>query len=274
MVVFLFVVALLAAASAWLWGLPLWRAQRRWRIRRRPFPPAWRELLRRQMPYFAQLPVDLQLQLKKHIQVLVAEKPVIGCAGLEVTPAMRVLIAAQAGLLLLNRPAGYFPQLRQVLLYPGAFAVDRVQRDGLGLEHGERRVLLGESWQQGQVVLSWADVLAGAAHPGDGHNVVIHEFAHQLDQESGPANGAPFLGRRDRYARWAATLGAAFQALRARVARGEDGVLDAYGAQDPAEFFAVASEAFFERPQALADEQPALFGELAGYYRVNPLSWR
>ncbi|MFY9514083.1 MAG: M90 family metallopeptidase [Rubrivivax sp.] len=272
--VFVFIVALLAAASSWLWGPPLWRAQRRWRVRRLPFPQAWREILRQRMPYFARLPADLQLQLKKHIQVLVAEKPVIGCAGLEVTETMRVLVAAQAGLLLLNRPAGFFPQLRQVLLYPGAFVVDRVQRDGAGLENGERRVLLGESWQQGQVILSWADVLAGAAQPGDGHNVVIHEFAHQLDQESGPANGVPFLGRRDRYARWAATLSAAFQALRERVARGDDGVLDAYGAQDAAEFFAVASEAFFERPEALAAEQPALFGELADYYRVNPLSWQ
>ncbi len=261
-------------ASGWLWGPPLWAERRRRRLRRQPFPAAWREILQRQMPYFRRLPADLQLQLKQHIQVLVAEKPVIGCGGLQVTEAMRVLIAAQAGLLLLNRRAGYFPKLRQVLLYPGAFAVDRVQRDGLGLERGERRVLLGESWQQGQVILSWADVLAGAADPADGRNVVIHEFAHQLDQENGPANGAPFLGRRERYARWAATLGAAFDGLRERVARAEPGVLDPYGATDPAEFFAVASEAFFEQPAALAAEQPALFGELAGYYRVNPLSWQ
>ena len=266
--------ALALSAAAWLWGPPLWAALRRWRITRRPFPHAWRQVLQQRMPYFRRLPADLQLQLKKHIQVLVAEKPVLGCDGLVVTEEMRVLIAAQAGLLLLNRRAGYFPQLRQVLLYPGAFVVDRVQRDGAGLERGERRVLLGESWQQGQVLLSWDDVLAGAATPGDGRNVVIHEFAHQLDQESGAANGAPFLGRRAHYARWAATLGAAFAALRARVDAGLPGVLDPYGATDPAEFFAVASEAFFEQPEALAAEQPALFAELAGYYRVNPLSWQ
>jgi len=271
---FLLVAALALAVAGWLWGPPLWAEQRRWRLRRRPFPHAWREILQRRMPYFRRLPADLQLQLKKHIQVLVAEKPVIGCAGLEVSEEMRVLIAAQAGLLLLNRRAGYFPNLSQVLLYPGAFIVDRVQRDGIGLEQGERRVLLGESWQQGQVILSWADVLAGADDPADGRNVVIHEFAHQLDQENGPANGAPFLGRRERYARWAATLGAAFAALRERVANELPGVLDSYGATDPAEFFAVASEAFFEQPEALAAEQPALFGELAGYYRVNPLSWQ
>ena len=270
---FFLLAALALAVAAWLWGPPLWAAQRRLRIARRPFPHAWREILQRRMPYFRRLPADLQLQLKKHIQILVAEKPVIGCAGLQVSVEMRVLIAAQAALLLLNRRAGYFPNLRQVLLYAGAFIVDRPQPDGAGLQRDERRVLLGESWQQGQVILSWHDVLAGAAVPDDGRNVVIHEFAHQLDQESGAANGAPYLGRRERYTRWAATLGAAYEALRERVAADAPGVLDAYGAIDPAEFFAVASEAFFETPQALAAEQPALFSELSGFYRVDPLSW-
>jgi Mlc titration factor MtfA (ptsG expression regulator) len=269
----LLLAGLALAVAGWLWGPPLWAEQRRARLRRRPFPPAWREILRQRMPYFAQLPADLQLQLKKHIQVFVAEKPFIGCNGLEITEAMRVLIAAQAGLLLLNRRAGMFRGLRQVLVYPGAFVVDRVQNDAAGLVREGRQVLLGESWQQGQVILSWDDVLAGAADPADGHNVVIHEFAHQLDQENGAANGAPFLGRRERYARWAAIMSAAFLQLQQAVAHGEPTLIDAYGATSPAEFFAVASELFFERPQALADAQPALFSELAGYYRVNPLSW-
>lgn len=269
----LVIAGLLLVASAWLWGPPVWRSLRRARIRRRPFPSAWREIVRRGLPFVARLPVDLQLQLKKHVQVLVAEKPMIGCNGLVVTEAMRVLIAAQAALLLLNRPAGYFPNLRQVLVYPGAFVVDRERPDATGLMHAERRVLAGESWQRGHVVLSWPDVVAGAADPAGGHNVVIHEFAHQLDQESGPANGAPFLGRRDRYARWAAVLGGAYRDLRDRVARGEPSVVDAYGASEPAEFFACASEAFFGQPHALRAEQPALYGELAGYYRVDPLSW-
>ena len=264
---------LLLVALGGLLGPLAWQGVRRARIAWRPFPPAWRDILRRRMPYFATMPADLQLQLKKHIQVLVAEKPFIGCAGLEVSEGMRVLVAAQAGLLLLNRNAGYFANLREVLIYPGAFVVDREQRDVAGLVREGRQVLSGESWQRGQVVLSWEDVLAGAADPGDGRNVVIHEFAHQLDQQSGPANGAPYLGRRERYVRWAATLGAAFAELQQRVARGEPTLIDAYGASDPAEFFAVASEVFFERSQALADEQPALYRELAGYYRVNPLSW-
>ncbi len=269
-----FLFALALAVAAWLAGPRALAAWRRSRVLRRPFPPAWREILRRRMPSFARLPPDLQLRLKKHVQVLVAEKPFIGCAGLEVTEEMRVLIAAQAGLLLLHDHAGYFAELRQVLIYPGAFIVERASHDGSsGLTHETRRALVGESWQQGQVLLSWDDVLAGAADPDDGHNVVIHEFAHQLDQERGRANGAPWLGRRDRYARWAEVLGTEYRALRARIARGEAGVIDAYAATDPAEFFAVVSEHFFEQPAALAAGHPALYGELARYYGVDPRSW-
>jgi MtfA peptidase len=270
----LWILALLSLlALAVPFAAPAWRALRRAQVVRRPFPRAWRDILRRRMPYFARLPADLQLQLKKHVQVLLAEKPFVGCLGLVVSDEMRVLVAAQAALLLLNRPAGYFPSLREVLIYPGAFVVRREQPDAAGLVREGRQVLAGESWQRGQVVLSWDDVRAGAADPADGRNVVIHEFAHQLDQQSGHANGAPFLGRRDRYAAWSATLGAAFAGLQQQLARGEATLIDPYGASDPAEFFAVVSELFFERPQALADAQPALYGALAGYYRVDPLSW-
>jgi Mlc titration factor MtfA (ptsG expression regulator) len=269
----LFFIALAGLAAGWLVGPPLLRSLRRERIRRQPFPAAWRDILRRRMPAFARLPADLQLQLKKHLQVLLAEKPFIGCAGLVVTTEMRVLIAAQAALLLLNRRADYFARLRQILVYPGAFVVDRSTPDGSGLTHETRRALSGESWQQGQVLLSWDDVLAGAADPNDGHNVVIHEFAHQLDQERGRANGAPWLGRREAYARWAAVLGAEFRALQQRLARGESGVIDGYGATDPAEFFAVVSEHFFEQAALLAAAHPALYGELVQCYRTDPLSW-
>jgi Mlc titration factor MtfA (ptsG expression regulator) len=294
----LFFLALLAVVAAWLAGPAVLAAVRRARVRRQPFPRAWREILRRRMPAFARLPADLQLQVKKHVQVLLAEKPFIGCAGLVVTDEMRVLIAAQAALLLLNRDADYFGNLRQVLVYPGAFIVEREHADGSGLTHATRRALAGESWQQGQLLLSWDDVLAGAADPDDGHNVVIHEFAHQLDQERGRANGAPWLGRReaeppprrrgaapsrpgrgaghepgDPYPRWARVLGAEFEQLRQRLARGETGVIAAYAATDPAEFFAVVSEHFFEQPAALAAAHPALYAEFARLYRCDPLAW-
>jgi len=269
----LFFVLLLLAVLGWLAGPPLWRAARRERIRRQPFPAAWRHVLRTRMPAFAALPNHLQLQLKKQVQLLLADIPFIGCAGLTITDEMRVLIAAQASLLLLNRPGAGFDRLRQVLVYPAAFVVQRTQADAAGLAHESRRTLSGESWQQGQVVLSWADVIAGAANPGDGHNVVIHEFAHQLDQASGQANGAPWLGKAERYARWSQVLGHEFAALRQRLALGEPGLIDAYAAQDPAEFFAVASEHFFEQPAALQAAHPVLYAELAGYYRVDPKAW-
>lgn len=119
----LFFILVGCLGTAWLWGPPLWRGLKRARVRRQPFPAAWREILRRRMPAFARLPTPVQLQLKKHAQVLLAEKPFIGCAGLVVTDEHRVLIAVQAALLLLNRPAGYFRGLRQILVYPGAFLV-------------------------------------------------------------------------------------------------------------------------------------------------------
>ena len=270
----LFAAVLLFSVPAWLWGPPLWRAARRARIRRQPFPLSWREILRRRMPAFSQLPADVQLRLKKQAQVLLAEKPFIGCAGLAVTDEMRVLVAVQAALLLLGRRAGAFDGLRQILVYPGAFVVDRSTADAAGLVRDERRALAGESWQQGQVLLSWDDVLAGAADPHDGRNVVIHEFAHQLDQAHGAANGAPYLPGAQRRARWAAVLGAEFHALQERLAQGMESLIEPYAATNPAEFFAVVSELFFERPAELAANHAALYGEYCLFYGVDPLSWR
>ena len=268
----LFLASLVLAAAAWLWGPPLWARWRRARVVRQPFPAAWREILRQRMPYFRRLPPDLQLQLKKHIQILIAEKPFIGCNGLQVSDEMRVLVAAQAALLLLNRGAGYFRGLHQILLYPGPVVVDRPVNVG-GVTQEARRVLAGESWQQGQVILSWDDVLAGAADPADGQNVVIHEFAHRLVQETGSANGAPWLGRRERYARWSSVLGAAYARLHQQLAEGAEPLVDPYGATDPAEFFAVVSEVFFEQPARLAAADAALYHELVAYYRVDPQAW-
>ena len=270
----LFAAVLLFSVPAWLWGPPLWRAARRERIRRQPFPLPWREILRRRMPAFAQLPADVQLRLKKQAQVLLAEKPFIGCAGLKVTDEMRVLVAVQAALLLLRRRASAFDGLRQILIYPDAFVVDRSTADTAGLVRDERLALAGESWQQGQVLLSWRDVLAGAADPHDGRNVVIHEFAHQLDQVNGAANGAPFMPGAQRRARWAAVLGAEFHALQERLAQGMESLIEPYAATNPAEFFAVVSELFFERPAELAANHAALYGEYCGFYGVDPLSWR
>ncbi|APW36447.1 hypothetical protein RD110_03895 [Rhodoferax koreense] len=264
------VVALLLA---WWLGGPWLADFRRRRVAEAPFPAAWRRILRRRVPYLRRLPADLQMQLRRRIQIFIAEKPFIGCAGLVVTDEMRVTIAAQACLLLLNRPAGGYPNLRQVLLYPNAFIVNRVATGSGGVLRDERHVLAGESWSQGQVVLSWEDALEGAAVPGDGRNVVIHEFAHQLDQDNGPANGAPSLAPGMAGARWAAVLAEAFAHLQALQRAGEPSLLSHYGATNPAEFFAVASEVFFEQPAQLAEAYPALYAQFTAFYRVDPLSW-
>ncbi len=257
-------------------GQPYWRAYQRKRTAERAFPAAWRKILRRRVPLVRRLPVDLQLQLKKHMQIFIAEKNFIGCAGLELTDEMRVVVAAQACLLLLNRKTDYFGNVRQILVYPAAFVVRRTTTESGGVQQSHSQTLAGESWTQGQVILSWHDTLEGSATEVDGRNVVIHEFAHQLDQENGAAHGAPPPAPGDgQYSarRWSEVFHAAFAQLRAEAARGHHGMLNHYGAQDPAEFFAVASEAFFEQGQALAHAYPALYQELRGYYKVDPARW-
>ncbi len=261
------------AFVAWMLARPWLRERRRAHLRARPFPDPWRPVLRR-LPFVQRLPADLQRQLKAHIQVFLAEKPFIACGGIDLTDAMRVTIAAQACMLLLGRDAGYFPGLRQILVYPGPFVVERTQPLGSGVMQDLRQVLSGESWALGQVVLSWQDVQNGVIDPADGRNVVVHEFAHQLDQESGQANGAPALASRRSYRDWSQVLGSEFAALQQRVASGEPGgLLSDYGATSPGEFFAVASEAFFEQSHRLAEEHPALFDQLRRYYCIDPLSW-
>jgi|TARA_Y100000593_G_C4238408_1_gene300811 Mlc titration factor MtfA (ptsG expression regulator) len=272
-VAILFTVLLGAAIIALVLGLPYWRRYQRSIIMARPFPAPWRDILKRRLPYFRALPADLQLQLKKHIQVFIAEKDFIGCDDLTVTDEMRVTIAAQACLLLLNRPDYYYPKLKQILLYPSAFIVRNNSADAAGVLHEQRRVLSGESWGQGKVILSWADTLDGAANPGDGRNVVIHEFAHQLDQEKGIANGAPLLERSSDYQSWSGVMASEFATLQRQAGLGEHSLFDHYGATNPAEFFAVISEVFFEQPGLLSRQHPKLYGELSRFYRLNPLSW-
>ncbi|MDX3774957.1 zinc-dependent peptidase [Chromatiaceae bacterium AAb-1] len=262
-----------AAAIAAVILPPYWRNYQRRKVAARPFPKAWREILRRRMPYFRSIPADLQLQLKKHIQVFIAEKKFVGCDGLVVTDEMRVTIAAQACLLLLNRPCHYYPQLKQILVYPSAFIVAGAHADMAGIVSEQRRVLSGESWSQGKVILSWQDTVAGAANPWDGRNVVIHEFAHQLDQEKGQATGVPILSRSSDYQQWAGVMAQEFARLQQQALQQQVALFDHYGATNPAEFFAVITEVFFEQPQQMAQQHPALYQQLSQFYRLNPLSW-
>ena len=264
--------ALLFALGLLAW--PWWVARRRARWRAHPFPAEWRQILRRRVPSVARLPWPLQQRLQHHMLVFLAEKPFIGCAGQQVDDEVRVTIAAQACMLLLGRAdEAMFPRLRQILVYPGSFVVARPQNLAGGLVQDQPRVLAGESWQQGQVLLSWEDVLQGAADPADGRNVVLHEFAHQLDQDGGTPTGIPMLQGETDPARWAAVFERALYQLQQDAAQGRESIFDAYGATDPVEFFAVATECFFERAGARALAAPEVFDALRRYYAVDPRAW-
>jgi Mlc titration factor MtfA (ptsG expression regulator) len=248
----------------------------------RPLAPAQLAVLERNVAQYAGMAPEQQARLQRLVQQFLFEKKFVGCAGLEVTDAMRVTIAGQACLLLLGRQGRAargrtYPQLHTILLYPGAFLVPKNEIDEAGVVTPTRQDLLGESWGDGRVVLSWQHVRRaadGEMLDGEGpHNVVLHEFAHQLDSESGSHNGAPYLGSAASYRSWSEVLSRDYAALRADAVFGQRGVLDHYGATSPAEFFAVATESFFEQPHRLADRHPALFAEFEKYYRVDPRAW-
>lgn len=249
----------------------------RWTLRRalaRPLPPAALDILARNIPVYAPMTPALQQQLQRLVAQFLHQKTFVGCEGLEVDDEMRYTIAGQACLLLLNRPTRVYRSLRTILLYPGAFLVPRHEVGPGGVVTSNAHTLLGESWEDGRVVLSWDDVKRGAGDWTDGHNVVLHEFAHQLDSESGSTNGAPYLGSPDSYRSWSAVLSRDYANLRYDAYYGrQDSVMDHYGATSPAEFFAVATETFFEKPWQMAARHAALFDELGRYYRVDPRAW-
>jgi Mlc titration factor MtfA (ptsG expression regulator) len=269
---FVLVLAAFLVTIAALLLHPAWVARRRRLLRLRPLSEAMRAIVRRNVPLAARLPATLRRRLEGDMQVFLAEKSFIGCQGMAITDEVRATIAAQACLLTLQRGGGY-PRLSNVLVYPGAFVVERVRPEPSGILQEQRQVLSGESWVQGQVVLSWEDVLEGTRDPDDGRNVVVHEFSHQLDQEKGYANGAPWMASRTRRARWSAVFAQAYAALQWRAANGQPSLLSDYGATAPAEFFAVACEVFFERPAALCAEDPALYSELRDFFGLDPLAW-
>jgi Mlc titration factor MtfA (ptsG expression regulator) len=256
-------------AAAWL-TQPWWVRRRQRRLRGQPFPLAWERILRRRVPLAQRLPQTLRQRLQGLIQVFIADKPFIGCAGLAIDDEIRVTIAAQACLLLLGQPGDdCYPRLRQVLVYPEAFVVARRRLLPGGVVHEQPQALAGESWGQGQVLLAWSEVRAGADGGSDGRNVVLHEFAHQIDQDGGEADGQPWRADAATRQRFASVMASAFERLQQQ----PSAAIDPYGASDPAEYFAVATEAFFERPLALAAEAPQVYAELARLYRLDPRGW-
>lgn len=240
----------------------------------RPFPEIWLDIIRRRMPFYEHMPEDLQQQLHTHVRTFLWHKRFIGCAGLEVTDEMRLVIAAYASLLLLNRPTHKFKNVRWIYLYPSEFVARHTVEDATGVTSEVTALLNGEAWSNGRVILSWDDIDKSARDFNGGRNVVLHEFAHQLDGESGYTNGAPLLYSKGAYGTWATVMSREFESLRGHAYFGESSVLDTYGATSPAEFFAVATESFFAEPDALAREYPDLYEELKKYFQVDPYQWK
>jgi len=248
----------------------LLKRRRRERIRARPFPKEWTDILEQSFPRYTRLGADDQRELRETMQVFLAEKRFEGAAGLKITDEIRVTIAAEACLLLLHRETDIYPGLYSIIVYPHEYVARRRNRDAAGVLEEGVQVRLGETAARGAVVLSWDSARKGASDVHDCHNVVFHEFAHQLDAESGNFNGAPVLPRRSMYIAWARILSEEYDALRIHALHHEQTDIDPYGATNPAEFFAVVTECFFQRPHQMRSRHPELYEELKTFYGQDP----
>lgn len=247
------------------------RSRRRKRLLAQPFPPEWQEILDSNVRQYALLPPDLQETLRECVQIIVAEREWVGCRGLDVTDEMRVTIAAHASLLLLGNPGYYFERVPSVLLYPTAYR--RPQQRGSSGIVDEEVGILGESWHRGSIVLAWPVVLEDCLAEPDGSNLVIHEFSHHLDGLDGATEGIPPLPSQAAHDEWERVLDAEYERLLDDLSAGRRTLLDPYASESKTEFFAVASECFFELPVELRARHPALYRVLAKFYRLDPAEW-
>ncbi len=248
--------------------------RRRERLRTQPVPGTWRETVAQNVAIFRRLPASDQSELLGHMQVLLAEKHFEGAGGLEMTDEIRVTIAAQASLLLLHRRTGYFPNLTSIIVYPSGYVAAQPAPVGDGIWEEAERGRFGETGQNlGALVLAWNEAKRGAADAADGRNVILHEFAHQLDFEDGVTDGTPELETRAAYSEWARVMSSEFDALRRDDDTGTPTVIDTYGATNHAEFFAVITEAFFEQPRELQSRHPGLYDQLRGFFKQDPRTY-
>ena len=242
-----------------------------------PFPALWEKWLWEKWRTYRLMPESARQGIRERTLVLIAEKRFEACGGLkEITDEMRVLVSAQASLLILVPGSrNFFPSLKSILIYPVAFRDQARRHFGRSDfdQEQDRGTLLGESWISGSVILSWDNVKRGAAGDPDGINVVLHEFAHQLDESDGSPDGAPELDAMEDYQRWAGVFQRRFDEMASALERGREPLLDEYGATDAAEFFAVATETFFSSPLRLKREMRDLYEELQRYYAVDPAKW-
>jgi hypothetical protein len=237
----------------------LWRKWKRSRLEKRPFPEAWRSILERSVPFYPRLPSELRSRFETFLKVFVWEKYFEGAQGLEITDEIRVVVSAAAVRLILHLDLSYYDRLRELVIYPFDY-----QHPGEA-DH----TVFGEAHDFGTVVLSWPAVQRGIANPDDGLDTATHEFAHVLDLGSGSFDGAPVLRSREDYRPWAEVMATHFDRL-GEGRRPERKVLRDYGATNPAEFFAVATEAFFEKPSQMRRHTPELYDRLVAFYGLDP----
>lgn len=250
------------------------RDRQRKQLKARPFPNEWLKIIKCNVAFFVRLSAKDQTELLEHIQVFLADKNFEGCADQEITDEVRVTVAAQACLLLLHRKTDYFPRLLTILVYPSTYLADEQRPVTAEIWEEGKHARAGETGRtMGSMVLAWDAVKSGAADPADGKNVVLHEFAHQLDYENFAADGTPALATREQQLAWREVMRTEFASLRAAEATGIPTLLDTYGATNAAEFFAVSTEAFFERPVMLRSQHPRLYAEFQNYFRQDPVEF-
>ena len=268
------IILMILVAGAGLYVGGRWAARRRRRetLLAAPLSPDHARIVAKRVPVYALLPIDLRKRLDGLINRFLDEMKFHGGEGFEITDDVRVTIAAQACLLIVNKPNRWYSSLKTIFVYPSAFKNKITRADGhIHSEH--KTVRSGESWARGPVILAWDHAAYGAFAAHDGQNVVMHEFAHQLDNETGVTDGSPLLDADQSASRWARVFQTAYERLHDDLASGRENVLDPYGATNPAEFFAVATEMFFERPIDLRAAEPDLYGELSAYYHLDPADW-
>ncbi len=248
----------------------LFPGNRRRKLLAEPIPGQWRQIVARNVGIFARLPAAEQQRLLAASRVIAAERHWVGCQGLEVTEEIKATVSAQAALLLLGVEGYYFDKLPAILIYPGTF-VRPHSADQMIVD--EEAGALGESWQGGNIVLSWKSALAGGLDGHDGRNVVLHEFAHHLDSLDGEAGGHPPQPSQAAAERWERVIEAEYERLVQELDHGQKTLLDPYAAENEAEFFAVATETFFERPAELLAEHAELYAILKDFYQVDPAAW-
>ena len=245
------------------------KAWRRKRILKRlPLQDALWQAVTGHLHLLQGLSTDELARLRQWVTLFLHAKRLSAAGGLILTDNMRVMIAAQACLPILNLDLDYYDGWVEIIIYPDTFVPEHDYMDEIGVVHHTRAPLSGEAWLGGPVVLSWQD--AGNASAAPGHNVVVHEFAHKLDMLNGAADGFPPLHADMNRLAWSMTFGAAYEDFRQRVTTGHATAIDPYAAETPAEFFAVISEAFFEMPLAVKNAYPEAYQQLSLFYRQDP----